>query len=74
MFVKVPETEGGTGSASSTKTSVYFCSILALPQFRDGNEKSAAELRWEDYQAMSQSLDCLSAASAYQPHYAPDVQ
>ena len=63
MFVKVPETEGGTGgSASSTKTSVYFCSILALPQFRDGNEKSAAELRWEDYQA---SITLIELAECY---------
>ena len=46
QYQKVPDTEG-TGT---TKTTVGMCTIAALPGFRPPNDKSFAELRWEDYQ------------------------
>lgn len=46
QYQKVPDTEG-TGSA---KTNVALCTIVAMPAFQPPNEKSFAELRWEDYQ------------------------
>lgn len=51
-YQKVAETEGGTGTSS--RTTVHFCSLMAMPQFRDANEKSPLELRWEDYQVRLQ--------------------
>lgn len=53
-YQKVSEQEGG--GTGSSRTTVHFCSILALPQFRDANEKSPLELRWEDYQVWMTAL------------------
>ena len=62
-YQKVQEMEGGTGSgaAGGQKTAVQFCTILALPQFKEPHEKSAAELRWEDYQVRSSHVMLVSS-------------
>ena len=46
QYAKVPDSEG----QGASKTTVHMCSIVAMPQFQAPNEKSALELRWEDYQ------------------------
>jgi len=48
QYQKVHDSEG----AGTSKSNVYMCSIVAMPQFQPPNEKSALELRWEDYQVL----------------------